>query len=86
MVYQCFDPTEQQLNDYYRQLSRLSRLIGKPERLSFFLFAVGLQKSAKYQRLQDGWTAGNRDLSTEVRQGLVSQSLLDFGVPTIRRA
>jgi hypothetical protein len=86
MVYQCFDPTEKQLDYYYRQLSRLSRLIDRPEHLSFFLFAVNLQKSSEYLRLQDAWTVGNRDLSFEVRQGLVSRSLLDFGIPTVRRA
>jgi len=85
MVYQCFDPTEKQLDDYYRQLSRLSRLIDRPEHLSFFLFAVNLQKNSEYLRLQDAWAVGNRDLSFELRQGLVSRSLLDFGIPTVRR-
>ena len=57
MVYQCFDPTEKQLDDDYRQLSRLSRLIDRPERLSFFLFAVNLQKTRipKTARRLDCW-------------------------------
>jgi len=86
VIYQCFDPTQKLMDYYYLQLSHLSRLINRPERISFFLFAVSLLKSSEYQRLQDAWTAGNRDLSTEVRQGLILQSLLDFRILTVRQA
>ena len=86
VVYQCFDPTDEHLDHYYRQLSLLSGLINKPQCLSFFLHGVGLQKSSTYTKLQADWDAGNRDLSFEVKHGLISRPLMDFDVPIIRRA
>lgn len=86
VVYQCFDPTEEHLYHYYRQLSFLSGLIKKPQCLSFFLYGVVIRKSSTYQRLQADWDAGSRDLSLEVKQGLISEFLMDFDDPIIRRA
>jgi hypothetical protein len=86
VVYQCFDPAQEHLYQYNRQLSLLCGAINKPERISFFLYGVGLRKSSAYQTLQAKWEAGDRDLSSEVKQGLISQSLMSFDAPSVRRA
>lgn len=85
VVYLCFDHTDRLLDHHLDQLSCLSHLIRRPERISFCLFAVGLKKTPEYQALQDAWTAGCRDLSAEVKDGLISRALLEFGVPIVRR-
>lgn len=85
VVYQCFDHEEGMLDHHLNQLGCLSRLIGRSERISFHLFAVSFEKTPEYQALQDAWTAGNRDLSTKIRAGLLSRCLLEFGHSSVIR-
>jgi hypothetical protein len=76
VVYQCFDASDAQCEYYLYQLSCLSALINKPEHLTFHLVCVGLEKTQEYVDLQTAWDAGQRNLSSEVRQGLLSNGLI----------
>lgn len=85
VVYQCFDAPKRQADYYRNQLIGLNQLLHKPERLSFYFLAVPLKKSKQYQELQASWKRGNRNLSTAIKQGLIANTLTDFGTPTLER-
>lgn len=85
LVYQYFDPSTERAKYYRNQLSYLKALINRPEQLTFYLVIVGLQKSKQYQELQASWDGGSRNLSSAVKQGLMSDTLMSFDTPIIER-
>jgi hypothetical protein len=85
VVYHCFDLPAGMVEYYHCQLARLKRLLNNPEDLTFYLIMTGLKKSQQYRQLEDSWQAGKRDLSTRIRQGLLSDTLLGFETPIVTR-
>jgi hypothetical protein len=76
VIYQLFS---EENHIYYRtHLSSIDRLLGNQKSLSFGLLLSPLKGSAGYSRIDDRWEGGERDLSKEVRAGLLSDTLFEF--------
>ena len=83
VIYQYFGPTNVGQSYYESQLAALSKLIGKPGEMDFYLMCIPLKKHRAYQNLENSWRSGERDLSEQVKKGLIDRTLLDFVAPTV---
>jgi hypothetical protein len=63
---------------YLEHLSGMHRLLCSQESLSFVVLLSPLKGSAGYSKIEARWEGGERDLSREVRAGLLSDSLFEF--------
>jgi hypothetical protein len=85
VVYHCFDLPAGMAQYYHYQLAQLKRLLNNPKDLTFYLIVTRLKKSQQYTQIEDSWQAGKPDLSAQVRQRLLSDTLLDFEIPIVAR-
>jgi hypothetical protein len=77
VIYQLFpEPVPRR---YLEHLSGLQRMLSSQDGLSFGVLLSPLKKSPEYSKIEARWERGERDLSTEVRAGLLSGTLLGFG-------
>jgi hypothetical protein len=79
VIYQVFSNAETDRSYYLEHLSGVYRLLPGQESLSFGVLLSPLKESAEYSKIEARWERGERDLSTEVRAGLLSGTLLGFG-------
>jgi hypothetical protein len=76
VIYQLFSKNDR---GYYGQhLSDLHHLLGMQGTLSFGVLLSPLKGSAEYSKIEARWERGERDLSREVRAGLLSGTLFEF--------
>jgi hypothetical protein len=79
VVYQCFDCDPHERDGYLAQMRRLKRLIGEQTSLRFVLLECRIQATPQYDNLLERWrNKKERDLESEVRNGLREGNLLKF--------
>jgi hypothetical protein len=76
VIYQLFSKAD--LRYYLEHLSDVHRLLGRQESLSFGVLLSPLKASEEYSKIDERWEGGERNLSNEVRVGLLSGSLFEF--------
>jgi hypothetical protein len=76
VIYQLF--SEENRIYYETHLSCIHRLLRNQKNVSFGLLLSPLKGSAEYSKIDDRWEGGERDLSKEVRAGLLSDTLFEF--------
>ena len=76
VMYQLFSKSA--LPDYLEHLSGVRCLLCSQEGLSFGVLLSPPKASAEYSEIEARWKAGERDLSREVRAGLLSETLFKF--------
>jgi hypothetical protein len=76
VIYQLFSKNDH--NHYRKHLSDLHHLLGMQATLSFGVLLSPLKGSAEYSKVDARWERGERDLSREVRAGLLSDTLFEF--------
>jgi hypothetical protein len=77
VIYQLFP--EPVPRHYLEHLSGLQRMLCSQDSLSFGVLLSPLKKSPEYSKIEARWERGEGDVSTEVRAGLLSGTLLGFG-------
>jgi hypothetical protein len=77
VVYQLF--SDERVAYYRSHLGNLCHLLGRPAALRFGLLVTPPELTSDYMKLTTRWASGERDLSNEVRGGLLSGNFFKFG-------
>jgi hypothetical protein len=81
VVYLCFHESsgEAASETYRAQMAELAAVLGAQWKLHFAVIDVPIIKQATQEGLQERWAAGERELATEVRAGLIAGELVEWG-------
>ncbi len=83
LVYMGFDLSRGKKEYYANNLATLSKLTGSSLKISLVTLSIG--KSSLQKDLEKQWDSGNRNLSIQIKRGIVNGSLMSFeSVPEIR--
>lgn len=76
VVYMGFDLDLKKKEYYQRNINELSSLIG--DSISIQLICIEIEKLEEQKRVESIWDSGKRDLSIEVINGIINDSLIRF--------
>jgi hypothetical protein len=76
LVYQLFDPRDDALASYQRDMRSLVELLGPAFGVTCALATCELGRLSRYAALEASWNSGSRDLSPSVLSGLLAGDLL----------
>lgn len=79
VIYQYFGNDGHIAGYYKNELIKMCKLVGVTDKVKFYLFICPLIKTDRYKELEKRWDNGERNLGKEIRTGLLSNELLDFG-------
>lgn len=76
LVYQVFNPSKRKENMYNKDLFRLKELLGGNPKLKIYFHKCELKGLQLFNELEKRWNTKERDLSEDVVEGLINNSLM----------